>query len=221
MEVAAERAGFDGARLERITGHLGRNYVEPGKFAGCQVLVSRRGVPAYFRSLGSMDLERGKPMRDDTIFRIYSMTKPITSVALMQLYEQGYFQLNDPVSRVVPPWKGHRVWVSGDKEEMVTKEPSSPMTFRHVLSHTGGLTYGASNHPVDKVYRREQIMGREGEGDAHHRHGQAFAGAVDVRAWHTLAVFPIDRRLRCARRIISGSGSTSTCRSTSSSRSGW
>jgi CubicO group peptidase (beta-lactamase class C family) len=165
MEVAAERAGFDAARLERITGHLERNYVERGKIAGCQVLVSRHGVPAYFRSLGSMDLERAKPMRDDTIFRIYSMTKPITSVALMQLYEQGHFQLNDPVSRIVPSWRDHKVWVSGDKEEMVTKEPDSPVTFRHVLSHTGGLTYGGTNHPVDKVYRREQVMRREGEGE--------------------------------------------------------
>ena len=165
MEVAAERAGFDAERLERITGHLERNYVEPGKIAGCQVVVSRHGVPAYFRSLGLMDLERGKPMRDDTIFRIYSMTKPITSIALMQLYEQGHFQLNDPVSRFVPSWKGHKVWVSGDKEEMDTKEPDSPVTFRQVLSHTGGLTYGGTNHPVDKVYRREQVMRREGEGE--------------------------------------------------------
>ncbi|MEX0784791.1 MAG: serine hydrolase domain-containing protein [Dehalococcoidia bacterium] len=165
MEVAAERAGFDAARLERITEHLERNYVEPGKIAGCQVLVSRHGLPAYFRSLGSMDLERGKPMRDDTIFRIYSMTKPITSVALMQLYEHGHFQLNDPVSRVVPSWRDHKVWVSGDKEELVTKEPDSPVTFRHVLSHTGGLTYGGTNHPVDKVYRREGVQRREGEGE--------------------------------------------------------
>ncbi len=165
MEVAPERAGFDAGRLERITGHLERNYVGPGKIAGCQALVSRHGVPAYFRSLGSMDLERGKPMRDDTIFRIYSMTKPITSVALMQLYEEGHFQLNDPVSRVVPSWRGHRVWVSGDKEEMVTKEPDQPVTFRHMLSHTGGITYGGTNHPVDKQYRRERVMRREGEGE--------------------------------------------------------
>src|SRR5688500_4707592 len=136
MEVAPERAGFDPARLERITGHLDRNYIEPGKIAGCQVLVARHGVPSYFRSLGSMDLERGKPMRDDTISRTSSMTRPTTSVALMQLSEQGHFQLTDPVSRVVPSWRGHKVWVSGDKEEMVTKEPEQPMTFRHVLSHT-------------------------------------------------------------------------------------
>jgi CubicO group peptidase (beta-lactamase class C family) len=154
METSARQAGFSPERLERMTGHLERNYIEPGKIAGCQVLVSRHGLPAYFRSFGCMDRERGTPMRDDTIFRIYSMTKPITSVALMQLYEQGHFQLNDPVHRVIPEWRGHRVWVSGDGDAMETREPERPMTFRHVLSHTGGLTYGAGNHPVDKVYQR-------------------------------------------------------------------
>ena len=90
-----------------------------------------------------MDRERGKPMADDTIFRIYSMTKPITSVALMTLYEQGYFQLNDPVHRVIPEWRDQRVWVSGEGDEMETEEPDRPVTFRDMLSHTGGLTYGA------------------------------------------------------------------------------
>jgi CubicO group peptidase (beta-lactamase class C family) len=92
-------------------------------------------------------------MRDDTIFRIFSMTKPITSVALMTLYEHGYFQLNDPVHRVIPEWRDMRVYVSGEGEHMETREPAQPMTFRHLLSHTSGLTYGMSNHPVDRVYR--------------------------------------------------------------------
>ncbi|MEX2080897.1 MAG: serine hydrolase domain-containing protein [Dehalococcoidia bacterium] len=173
MQLAPEKAGFDAGRLERITEHLERNYIEPGKIVGCQVAVSRHGHPAYFRSLGRMDRERDKPMRDDTIFRLYSMTKPITSVALMTLYERGHFQLNDPVSRYIPEWKDLRVWVSGEGEMMETREPARPMTFRHVLSHTGGLTYGASNHPVDKMYRRNNprwVMGgngddRRGEGD--------------------------------------------------------
>ena len=84
-----------------------------------------------------MDLERQKPMMDDAIFRIYSMTKPITSIALMTLYEKGYFQLNDPVSRYVPSWKNHRVWVSGEGEDMVTEAPKRPVSFKDVLSHTG------------------------------------------------------------------------------------
>ena len=157
MFTEPEKAGFDPARLAPITHHLRRNYIEPGKIAGCQVLVSRHGIPAYYGSFGSMDLERQKPMRDDTIFRIYSMTKPITSVALMQLFELGHFQLNDPVSRFLPEWKDQRVWGSGDGEAMETKAPETPMPSRHVLSHSGGLTYGATNHPVDKVYRREGV----------------------------------------------------------------
>jgi CubicO group peptidase (beta-lactamase class C family) len=132
------------------------NYINPGKISGCQVMVSRHGVPAYFKSFGQMDIARNKPVQDDTIFRIYSMTKPITSVALMMLFEEGRFQLNDPVSRFIPSWKGQQVWVSGDGKDMKTREPASPMTMRHVLTHTSGLTYGTSlfptDHPVDKFY---------------------------------------------------------------------
>ena len=102
-------------------------------------------------------------MRDDTIFRIYSMSKPITSIALMTLYEQGHFQLTDPVSRVIPEWAEQRVYVSGEGEEMVTKVPERPLTFRNILSHTSGLSYGGTNHPVDKAYRRNGIAGRDGE----------------------------------------------------------
>ncbi|MBE0610410.1 MAG: beta-lactamase family protein, partial [Dehalococcoidia bacterium] len=157
MDLDPQAAGFDPARLERITTHLNANYIEPGKIAGCQVLVSRHGQPAYFRSLGLMDRERQKPMADDTIFRIYSMSKPITSVALMTLYEQGHFQLNDPVHRFIPEWRDQKVWVSGDVDAMELKASESPMTMRHVLSHTAGLTYGATNHPVDKAYRRHGV----------------------------------------------------------------
>ncbi|HEY6419282.1 MAG TPA: serine hydrolase domain-containing protein, partial [Candidatus Binataceae bacterium] len=163
MELAPKRAGFAAERLSRITDHLNRNYIDSGKIAGCQTLVARHGHPAYFKSLGLMDRERRKPMADDTIFRIYSMTKPITSVALMTLYEQGYFQLNDPVSRFIPAWRDHKVWVSGEGAGMETVAPAKPITMRNVLSHTGGLTYGATAHPVDRVYRKEGVQRGEGE----------------------------------------------------------
>src|SRR5215211_1953160 len=143
MQLAQRvEAGLDTSRLERITEHLEENFIRPGKIVGCQTLVARHGQVAHFSSLGEMDRERGTPMREDTIFRIYSMTKPITSVALMTLYERGLFQLNDPVSRVLPEWRDQRVWVSGEGEQMVTRAPERPVTFRHVLSHTAGLTYG-------------------------------------------------------------------------------
>ena len=111
MELAPKNTGLSTARLERITEHMERNYIGPGKIAGAQIVVSRHGNLAYFHSFGQMDRERGKAMADDTIFRIYSMSKPITSVALMTLYERGHFQLNDPVSRFFPSWKNHRVYV--------------------------------------------------------------------------------------------------------------
>ncbi|WP_332768596.1 serine hydrolase domain-containing protein [Phenylobacterium sp.] len=163
MDAQSQWTGLDAGRLERITEHLERNYIGPKKIMGCQVAVARHGHVAYQKSLGSMDLERGKPMADDAIFRIYSMTKPITSIALMTLYEKGYFQLNDPVSRFVPSWKNHRVWISGEGADMVTEAPKRPVSFRDVLCHTGGFTYGGGlpgvgiQHPVDKIYRELKI----------------------------------------------------------------
>jgi CubicO group peptidase (beta-lactamase class C family) len=175
MEISPKHAGMDPKRLERITDHLERNYIQPGKIAGCQTLVARHGHVAHFSSLGRMDIARDKPMRDDAIFRIYSMTKPITSVALMTLYEQGYFQLNDPVHRVIPEWRDLRVWVSGGGEGMETRAPASPMTFRHVLSHTAGLSYGMTNHPVDRAYRALGVV--RGQGSTLRTFVEALAGA--------------------------------------------
>src|SRR5262245_41730977 len=113
FDVAPEKAGFAPGRLDRITDHLDRNYISSGKIAGCQTLVARHGTVAHFSSQGDMDRERRRKMQDDTIFRIFSMTKPITSVALMTLYERGYFQLNDPIHRVIPEWRDMQVYVSG------------------------------------------------------------------------------------------------------------
>lgn len=144
MKIDADAAGLDPSRLERITDHLERNYIGPRKITGCQTLVARGGHVGYFRSLGSMDHEDSAPIGDDTIFRIYSMTKPITSVALMTLYEQGYFQLGDPVSRFIPEFKDVKVRERvGDGEHSLV-DPARPITVRDVLMHTGGLTYGTA-----------------------------------------------------------------------------
>jgi CubicO group peptidase (beta-lactamase class C family) len=172
MELAPKQTGLSTARLERITDHLERNYIANGKIAGCQVAVARHGHLAYFRSFGQMDRERGKSMADDAIFRIYSMSKPITSVALMSLYERGYFQLNDPVSRFFPSWRDHKVWVSGRGADMKTEAPTRPVSMRDMLCHTGGLTYGSalvalgaedSGHPVDAVYGKVGVRRGRGE----------------------------------------------------------
>jgi CubicO group peptidase (beta-lactamase class C family) len=109
MKVNPVGAGLDEGRLERITEHLQHRYVDAGRIAGCQVAVARHGHVGYFRSLGFRDLERSKPVEEDTIWRIYSMTKPITGVALMSLYERGTFQLSDSVSRFIPQWRDRRV----------------------------------------------------------------------------------------------------------------
>ena len=161
-------AGLSADRLERITTHLQDNYITSGKIKGCQVMVARHGAPAYFRSFGEMDAERGKPVEDDTIFRIYSMTKPITSVALMMLFEEGHFQLSDPVSRFIPSWKEHQVWVEGEGDAMVTRAPDQKMTMKDVLCHTSGLTYGGllwpgKLHPVDQVYHELNVNREDGE----------------------------------------------------------
>jgi len=172
MDAQSQWTGLNADRLERITDHIERNYIQPGKIAGCQVEVRRHGHQAYARSFGLRDRERGVAWSDDTIVRIYSMTKPIVSVALMTLFEQGRFELDDPVHRFIPEWKNHRVWVSGEGASMVTEAPERPVSFRDVLSHTSGLTYGSMlasltglpiEHPVDKAY--DEIGVRRGDSE--------------------------------------------------------
>lgn len=188
MKTKSTSEGFAPGRLKRITEHLERNYIASGKIAGCQTLVARHGEVAYFSSQGCMDRERARPMADDTIFRIYSMSKPITSVALMTLYERGHFQLNDPITRVIPGWKDQRVWVSGEGEGMQTRELDKPMTFRHVLSHTGGLTYGGTDHPVDQAYRAAGLGTPGARGD-----GQTLQTFIDRLATVPLRYSPGDQ----------------------------
>jgi CubicO group peptidase (beta-lactamase class C family) len=171
LDAQSQWTGLDAKRLENVADHLERNYIGLRKIAGCQLAISRRGQPAYFRSFGLMDRERERPMADDTIFRIFSMTKPITSIALMQLFEKGHFQLNDPVSRFIPSWRDQRVWVSGRGAAMLTEPPKRPVSMRDLLAHTGGLTYGGAlsafgatdeQDPVDAIYAEAGIT-RSGE----------------------------------------------------------
>jgi CubicO group peptidase (beta-lactamase class C family) len=153
VKVEPEAAGMDEARLERITHHFEQNYVAPGKIAGCQITVVRSGHTAYHRSLGLMDREQGRPLRDDAIFRIFSMTKPIASVALMQLYERGMFQLNDPVHRFIPEWRGLRVGEVQPDGTVTKVKPNRPMNVRDVLMHTSGLPGGLfPGHPIDDEF---------------------------------------------------------------------
>ncbi len=132
--------------------------LDPKKISGTLTLVARHGQVAYLSPLGLMDIERNKIMTEDTIFRIYSMTKPITSVALMMLYEQGYFQLNDPVDKFIPEWKNLRVYGSGNYPLFLTSRPERPMTIRDLMTHMSGLTYSFMERTnVDAAYRQLDI----------------------------------------------------------------
>ncbi|MCH7738656.1 MAG: beta-lactamase family protein [Chloroflexi bacterium] len=145
--------GLSADRLGRIDRFLTENYIDAGKIPGALTLVARRGEIAHFSALGLMDSERGKPTQKDTIYRIYSMTKPITTVALMMLYEEGRFQLNDPVGEFLPEWSDTEVWVSGEHPDFKTRPPDRAMTIRDLLSHQSGLTYGfTDDNPVDRAY---------------------------------------------------------------------
>jgi CubicO group peptidase (beta-lactamase class C family) len=143
MKVNPDLAGMDGGRLARIDEHLRGAYVEPGKIAGCQVAVARHGQLAHFSSLGAADAERGTPVADDTIWRIFSMTKPVTGVALMTLYERGLFQLSDPVSRFIPSWRSQTVKERAGDGTVRLAEPERAVSVRDVLMHTSGLGYEA------------------------------------------------------------------------------
>jgi CubicO group peptidase (beta-lactamase class C family) len=164
MTARPEALGLSSERLARIDAHLKRRYLDPGKIAGALTLVWRRGEIAWLSPVGLMDRERGKPMTEDTIFRIYSMTKPIASVALMTLYEQGHFQLSDPVHKAIPEWRDLRVYRMGNHPRWQTSPCARPMSIRDLLTHTSGLTYGFMERSnVDRAYRKLGLSGRLGE----------------------------------------------------------
>ncbi len=153
VEAEPEQLGFDAARLERIDRHFGR-YVEDGRLPGWLVAVARRGRIAHVAAGGLRDVEAGEPAREDTVWRIYSMTKPIVSVAAMMLWEEGAFELKDPVSRWIPAFAESRAWTGGSSLKPVTEPLTEPLRMWHLLTHTAGLTYGFHyNHPVDAIYR--------------------------------------------------------------------
>ena len=155
MIVEPESVGLSKARLQRVAQHLEAKYVAPGKIAGCLTLVARKGQVAYLEAQGLMDRERNRPMADDTIFRIYSMSKPVASVALMSLYEEGAFELSTPVSRFIPEFRNLRVYAQGTHPNFVTTRSEREMNVKDLLTHMSGLTYGFMYRTnVDHGYRR-------------------------------------------------------------------
>lgn len=157
--ISAPPSGLAPRKLDNIQRHL-RRYVDNGALPGYACLVNRHGHEALFARHGLRDVERNLPIERDTLFRIYSMTKPITSVAMMTLYEQGAFQLDDPVDHYIPSWANLKVYAGGDPSTMRTKAPDRRMTIKDLMTHTSGLTYGfLHSHPVDALYRKHNIGG--------------------------------------------------------------
>ena len=147
-------AGLSPDRLARIDSWM-QSWVDSGRLAGMSVLVHRHGQTAYQACAGLADRERGLAMAPDTVVRIYSMTKPLTSVALMMLYEEGRFQLDDPVTAMLPSFAAMTVW-AGEGREPVPAERA--ITYRDLLTHTSGLTYGFMQAtPVDALYRQAGV----------------------------------------------------------------
>ena len=149
FKIDPDAAGFDASRLARIDDHLRTRYVEPGKIAGCQVVVSRRGQVAHASTLGHADREREVPTADDTVYRIFSMTKPITGVALLSLYEQAKFALSDPVSRYIPEFAGLQVSVKDEDGNRHLVDAERPMSVRDAMMHMTGIGYGPPNARMD------------------------------------------------------------------------
>ena len=150
-------AGFCPARLTRISPWLKR-YVDEKKLPFAHVAVLRKGQLAYTNFYGVRDIEAGSPVVEDGIYRIYSMTKLVTTVAALALYEKGAFQLDDPVDKFVDEFKDARVFVSGRKDSINSVEAETPMTIRQLMNHTSGLTYGAFDPgPVGQLMRSGKI----------------------------------------------------------------
>ncbi len=153
VQTDPAEVGLDPTRLARLDRRLAR-FVDEGQLPGFLVTVARAGRLAHVGRYGHRDVERGLPVEPDTRWRIYSMTKPITSVAAMSLYEEGAFQLNDPISTWLPEFADTRVYVAGSATKPVTAPLMEPIRVWHLLTHTSGLTYGFHEaHPVDAMYR--------------------------------------------------------------------
>ena len=156
-KIKPEDVGVSSERLGRID-RWADGLIADGKLAGLVTLVARRGAVVQCRAYGQADVERGTKMSTETIFRIYSMTKPLTSVATMMLYEEGRFQLDDPITRFLPCFRNQRVWTGGSRGKLDTVPAKRDITFRDLLSHTSGLTYGfLESTSVDALYREKGV----------------------------------------------------------------
>ena len=155
--IKPEQVGLSSARLARIEGWA-RRQVDEGRLPGVVTLVARRGEVAHLHVCGQADIARGVRLAADSIFRIYSMTKPLTTAAAMMLYEEGRFQLDDPIARFLPGFADMRVYTGGSRGKIESVPAGRDITFRDLMTHTSGLTYGFMDaHPVDALYRANGV----------------------------------------------------------------
>ena len=165
MTVKPESLGMCSQRLARIDRFIADKYIASGKLPCAQLQITRQGQLVHQSVLGQASLETGAPMTEDSIVRIYSMTKPITSVAFMMLVEEGLVALEDPVTRFIPEWRDLGVYVSGLPGAFQTRPTDSPMRMIDLLRHTSGLTYGFQNRTnVDSAYRKSRCEPSEQTG---------------------------------------------------------
>jgi CubicO group peptidase (beta-lactamase class C family) len=175
QEVDAGAAGLDPDALERLDLHFARQ-VERGRLPGFLVAVARGGRVAHLTTHGLRDVAAGLPVDAGTLWRIYSMTKPVTSVAALMLLEEGRLSLDDPVHRYLPAFAEPRVYVAGTADDLVTRPASGPVLLRHLMTHTAGLTFGFYHaHPVDELYRAAGL-------ESSVRPGASLAETVDLYA---------------------------------------
>ena len=153
-----ENAGFSTERLQRITAQL-QGSVDRGEIPGFIATIARKGQTVYYQKSGWMDIETDTPMQDDAIFMIASMTKPITAVAAMMLYEEGYFHLNTPISKFIPAFADTPVYAgTGPQGGIFLDDRSGDITFRHLFTHTAGFSYGwEPADPIDKLYQVAEV----------------------------------------------------------------
>ncbi len=158
-EASPETVGLSSERLERIAPAM-QSYIDSGKLAGMSTLIARNGRIAHFEVQGQRNLEQQLPMEKDTIFRIYSMTKPITAVAALTLWEQGKFHMADPIAWYLPELASLKVYVSGSGENMLLEDTEQPIRIIDLFLHTAGFSYGFTGSEVDKLYRENvPLMG--------------------------------------------------------------
>jgi CubicO group peptidase (beta-lactamase class C family) len=157
-----EKVGLSSERLGRLTQGM-KQITDQGRLAGTVTLVARQGKVVHLEASGKRDVAANAPMQTDAIFRIYSMSKPITGVAIMMLFEEGKWQLNDPVSKHIPEFTGLKVYSGTDANGApILKEQERAMTMRDLMSHTAGFSYGFfSNTPVDKQYLEADVLNND------------------------------------------------------------